>query len=172
MRSLSTFFKKEEKSVLHQVDALNHSLTLLRYEGKLSRAQNVKIATREISLLTKTLKEHRSLQEKVIFPFLLRHIPKKEPVIGFLRSDHRMIREYKIKLKALLVKISKNANAVIEAGKIQETGIYLVSLLRHHIEMEKENIEKTIRAELDKDEKKDFERQINRWLKQHNNGKR
>ena len=167
--NLTDFLRRKENEVLRLTEKFNHCLTLLRYEGKASRARNYQLAKKNVGLLIATLKQHRNLQEDVIFPFLVRHVPKKEPVIHFLRSDHQIIKRYKMKLRKLLYKVSAKDEGVVERGKIHETGVSLSNLLNHHIELEKENINQAIRRYLGPDEKKDIKQKIMRWQKSRQN---
>ncbi len=169
MRADKTFFDQEENEILRQVEDFHKILTHLKYEGKVSRGKNVKAANRAMSRLVGTFKKHRRLQEEIIFPFLQVHIPKHEAVIRFLRSDHEDIKKNKDRLRLSLQKLSKQS--VTENGKIQELGVYLICLLRHHLELEKENIHKAIKRELREDEKKEIGVRIKKWLTINRSGK-
>ncbi|MBI3313557.1 MAG: hemerythrin domain-containing protein [Candidatus Omnitrophica bacterium] len=165
MKNVTSFFDGEEKEMLRQVEGLHKTLTYLKYEGKAIRGKNLKAAQTSLQALVKNLQRHRALQEKIIFPFLLIHIPKHEAVIRFLRSDHQDIKRNKKRLGLLLGKLSKRPAEV--NGELHDLGVYLICLLRHHLELEKENIHRAIKKELRKDEKREVGEKIAKWLKSH-----
>jgi hypothetical protein len=107
MGAITSFLDHEEKGILKEVDVFQKSLTHLKYEGKVSRGKNVKAADRVAASLADTLRKHRQLQEGVIFPYLLVHIPKHESLIQFLRADHQDIRKNKKMLRLSLKKLLK-----------------------------------------------------------------
>lgn len=170
MNTTTAYFDGEEKEILEEVESFHKVLTHLQFEGKMKRGQNLKAAKQSLGSLMKTLKMHRLLQEKIIFPFLLRHIPKHESVISFLHSDHEDILKNKEELWRSLSDFSTNHN--FQQTKVQQLGIYLVCLLRHHMELEKKSIHKAINKELRTEEKREVGEKIEKWLdKFHRNGK-
>lgn len=166
---MERIFEREEMRILEEVEHFYKLLTRLRYEGKVSRARNVKASKEAITTLMGTLKRHRDLEEKIIFPFLLSHLPKHESVIRFLRSDHEDIRKNKERLYLWLKDLLKESRASGIDGKVQETGVYLTCLVRHHMELEKENIHKAIKEELKPSEKKEIAQHIRKWFQKQNN---
>lgn len=163
MNKISAFFEKEEKEILCQLEYFSEVLLHLRYEGKVQRGKNVKAANKAIAKLIKILRKHRSFQEKVIFSYLLVHIPKHESIIQFLCSDHEIIQKNKKKLYCLLKKLSEKESYTLD-DKIQELGVSLIYLVRHHIELERNSIHKTLKNELNEDEKKDVAKMTRNWF--------
>ena len=73
---LTRFFDCEEMVIMTKAEELYTILTHLRYEGKISQGRNGKSAIEAVGSLRGMIQKHRNLQEKVIFPFLITHIPK------------------------------------------------------------------------------------------------
>lgn len=170
MRDLLTFIDGEEKAILNKAEGFYKCLTHLRYEGKVSRGKNVKAAIKAVKEFRELVQNHRDLQEGVIFPFLATHIPKHESVIQFLRADHQELQRSRLKLEACLQKLSKKVYESLQDGGSQETGVYFVCLLRHHIDLENKCVHQAIRSELRKDEQVEVKKRINRWLTRHHDG--
>lgn len=164
MKSMSDFFVYGEREILDQAEEFHEILTHLRYEGKASQGKNVKAAIKAVRGLDKIIRKHRGLQEKILFPFLASHIPKHESVIHFLRADHQAIQKSRQKLVLSLRRLSKKIGSRLEEGRIQETGVYLICLLRHHMSLENKCIHKAVQTELRKDEKSEVKGKMNRWL--------
>lgn len=164
MKNISKFFDQEREKTLDQIDELQKAITHLRYEGKASRKKNLKAADRKIKKLDAALARHRRLQEKVIFPFLLTHIPRHEPVIHFLETEHADIKENGRRLKEDMRGIFFEREGFNDS-KIYERGICLISLLRHHVGFEARNIYKSISKELREDEKRKMTNRISAWLR-------
>ena len=160
--NILSIFDSEEEKLLRQTDRLEEAMNHLRYEGKVFRGKNLKAANLIVEGIEARLKRHQTLQEKIVFPFLQAHIPKRETMIRFLFSDHKDIEKSNERLRLSLRKLSKNQSS--EDVKAQQLGTYLICLLRHHVELEKESIHKVIKTELRKDEKREVENKIAKWL--------
>ncbi|MBI3307280.1 MAG: hemerythrin domain-containing protein [Candidatus Omnitrophica bacterium] len=163
MKKPAGFFDVEEKEILQEVENMHKTLVHLHYEGKVSRGKNLKAARQIITRLVADLGRHRRLQEEVIFPYLLTHIPKHESVIQFLRSDHSDIKKNKERLLLSLQKLLRKPDAVPEYEKIHGLGIYLICLIRHHVELEKNSIHQAINKELRPVEKREVEQRVRKW---------
>jgi len=164
LKNILKFFDAEGEKMLLLTDKLHKALTHLRYESKAYRAKNIKAAGDAIRNLDGILQRHQSFQEKIIFPFLVSHIPRHEVAIHLLEAEHEDIRENEEKLKLNLRKLT-GANKNLNDGKIYERGIYLISLMQHHIDFEKRHIHKSIHEELRADEKVVIINRISGWLK-------
>ena len=157
------FFEAEYKEVLNKLDQLSEATKNLRFEGKLSYGKNIKEVEEVIKFLEKKLYQHIALDEKIIFPFVEAHIPKLEPILRFLRAERN---EFKINLEVFesLFKKLKGGKMEPQQHKIveelREKGIYLVCLMRNHIQTENESVYKTIDQQLREDEKKELLRRI------------
>lgn len=166
MNEILGFFEKTEQGILVQIENLEKVLVHLRYEGKVHRGKNIKNAKQTMEALSKTLKKHRNFQEEIIFPYLLVHIPKHESVIQFLRLDHQTIRKSKVRLYRLLERLSEQKPDGLES-KILGLGIYLIYLVRHHIELERSSIHKAVKHELKLDEQMDVAKKAKDWLNRY-----
>ncbi len=151
---------------MEEAEKLQHALTHLRYEGKLQRGKNLKAIKSIISWLDQELKKHQRYQEKILFPFLEMHVPKYEPTIHFLQSDHAEIRENTQKVKESLKQIGRSDRYPVN-GNLREAGIYLVCLLRHHIQLEKTGIQKALKKDLNEEERTEIKIKIQKWFDHH-----
>ncbi len=170
MKNLLKFFDGEGKKMLLQTDKLHQTLTHLRYESRACRPKNIKAVRDVIRNLDGILQRHRGFQEKVIFPFLESHIPRHEAAIHFLEAEHEDIKKNKDKLNSGLQKLSA-ANGNLNDGKFYERGIYLISVVQHHIAFEQRHIHKSIHKELHQDEKVVITSRLSEWLKKKANRK-
>jgi len=166
---LTGYFDVEAKDILQELEELQKVLTHLRYEGKVSLGKNLKSARQLMARLVTHLGRHRQLQERVVFPYLAAHIPRHESVIQFLRSDHADIRKSKERLQAVIRNLLKNPESCLEHVKIQELGVYLICLVRHHIELEKKSIHRALDEELRPVERRKVETRVRQWLCLHKN---
>lgn len=162
--NVKNLFDAKEEKILSQTEALHKALTHLRYEGKLLRKQNIEAVQILILSLELVLEKHRHLQEDILFPFLQRHIPRHEAAISLMETEHEDIVRSAEKLKKQVLKISKDSDPLGE-GKVYETGIYLVTLLRHHICFEEKNISQSMQRELREDEKEVIQKRVRDCLK-------
>lgn len=156
--------------MLLQTGELHNALTHLRYESRSYRPKNIKAVREVIQSLEGLLERHRGFQEEIIFPFLESHIPRHEAAIHLLETEHEDIRTNKDKLKSSLQKLSK-ADRNLNDGKIYERGIYLISLVQHHVAFEQRHIRESIHKELHEDETTVITRRVSKWLKKKANRK-
>ncbi len=165
-KGIVTFFEQEYKDILQKLDDLYGATKNLQFEGKLFSGKNMKEIEMVIKFLRNKLFVHLKLDEKVIFPFLEVHIPKLGPVLNLLRAERN---EFKMNLEnfeSLFRKLKKEKN-YLENHKIleglQEKGLYMVCLMRNHIQAENESVYKAIDQELHLDEKRDLIRQCHKF---------
>ncbi|MBI2167047.1 MAG: hemerythrin domain-containing protein [Candidatus Omnitrophica bacterium] len=148
---------------LQKISQLEKALLNLRFEGKPSLGKNLRQAEEVLDFLRNQLMKHIRIEEKVIFPFLSAHIPKLESVIHLLEGEHDEFRKNVEDFCFELEAVSK-AKAGLGFGRTleraQETGTYLVYLLRNHIRAEHQSVYKVIHSELRPDEKKELARRI------------
>jgi len=170
IRALIHFFDCEEGEILTQADELYKILTHLRYEGKVSRGKNVKGAIQVMQGLRCLIAKHQELQEKVVFPFLVTHIPKHETFVRFLRADHQEMNASRLKLEAALRVLAKNLQEGFQSKSSQELGVYFVCLLHHHIQLENKWVHQAIQNELRKDEQMEVKKRVDRWQALHQKG--
>ena len=109
-------------------------------------------------------------EEKVLFPFLRTHIPKLEPMIWLLTSEHEDFRKALKDLNlsmAIFKKIGSGKDRIIH--QLNEQGIYLLCLLRGHMSVETQSLYRAAEHDLRPDEK---ELLLSRIKKLHQEKKR
>lgn len=154
-----------ETSALSKANQLSGILTNLRYEGKLRLGGNLKQAQGVVSFLKRKLAKQFELEEKVLFPFLLRYIPKLEVAVRLLEAEHDEFQSQFKVFQKYLKDISKGrARREQISERLREVGMYLVYLLRNHIEAEKMMVYKPLRSNLKKNEKKELALQIEKAI--------
>ena len=146
-----------------RVEKLQEVLGNLRYEGKASLGKNLKQAREMQDFFNEEINHHMWFEEQVVFPFLKNHLPRLEPMIWFLQAEHQDFRinlkTFKSKLEELKKTRGEGARARI-VEKIQETGTYLIYLLRNHVRAESEYLYQTADRELRSEEKNRLVRQL------------
>ena len=76
-------------------------------------------------------------EEKELFPFLRRHIPKLEPAVRLLEAEHDEFQSQLKKFQKTFTRFTKVGQCDGKVSEdLRETGTYLVYLLRHHIKAE------------------------------------
>lgn len=148
---------------LQKIAQLEEALLNLRFEGKPSLGKNLRQAEGVLDFLRNQLMRHIRIEEKVLFPYLAAHIPKLESVIHLLQGEHdefrKNVEDFRFELEAAS-KMRAGLNPAKALERVQETGTYLVYLLRNHIQAEHQSIYKVIHSELRPDEKKELARRI------------
>ncbi len=158
-KSILALFASEHENVLGRLDELNESISNLQYEGKVFVGKNIKAIEKTVQFLKKKLLQHIELDEKVVFPYVQKHIPKLDPMICFLRAERN---EFKLSLKNFEDtfdhlkegKSSLRQQKTIE--QMKEKGAYVICLMRNHIQTEIESVYKPMDRELHPDEKKEL----------------
>lgn len=164
MKDVMVLLEQEGGKVLQCAEGLQNAVTHLKYEGRMFREKNVKAVKAHIKDLKVCFKKHCGLQEKVVFPYLLAHIPKHELSIHFLQTDHAQIAKGEFEIEGCLKSLSKS-DLVQKDAKVHEAGISLICLVRHHLEFEKRSIHKALRHELNPEEKIEIRKRMVKWLK-------
>ena len=91
----------------------------------------------------------------MVFPFVGKHIPKLEAMISFFNGEHaeflNVFKKFqKIFSDARAEETDEKQNSLI--AKLRDQGIYLVCLMRNHLQSENEGIYKATPKCLSKDE--------------------
>lgn len=162
MVTISKIFDSERKEMLSQAEELFEALTHLRYEGKAFRTKNIKRVRAVLRKLDAAVRKHRKLQEKAVFPFLKSHVPRHEAAIHFLETEHEDIKKSESRLMSCVRRLPAGDGKLAD-GKVYESGICLVSLLRHHVGFEQRHIETSIRRELRAAEKTAMARRLRKF---------
>ncbi len=163
LKKIQSVIEQDGEMIAREAEKLQDALTHFRYEGKLQRGKNLKAITSIVSSLDQELKKHKRYQEKILFPFLKRHVPKYEPTIHFFQSDHEAIWENTQKVKESLKQI-RRSDLHPAKGSLRETGIYLVCLLRHHVRLEKNGIQKILEKDLKEGERAEIKTKVQKWF--------
>lgn len=153
--SIFDAFECDQKVAFKKLNDLYDVLQRLRYEGKIQTGKNSRELSRLLVFFKEDLIAHIREEEKVLFPFLKTHIPKLEPVIRLLLSEHEDCRET---LKELLrsyhqFETSRGRKPGV-VHQIYEQGIYFICLVRSHLWVESQNLYKVADRELHVAEKK------------------
>ncbi len=155
-----SLLERDRRSTARVLDCVSDILIGLRYEDRPWFDKNIiKKAKKVLQLLHAELFHHCCVEEKIVFPFAKSHLPKLESVIRFLEAEHQDFKKHVRHLNHLFNHPS-NMSAGEESGawiqKVNEAGNYFIYLLRRHLEVRHENIDKAIDQELREDEKREL----------------
>ncbi len=161
-------FQDEKKAVLEKLDQLEDALYNLQYEGKLFSSSHIKKAEEAVRFLEKKYAAHIKLDERVVFPFLEKHIPRLDSVLLCLKAERREFQEgFKI-FDEILSKLKKGNQDIIRHSiieRLKNKGIYLICLMRSHIQLEEQSVYENIQGRLHRDEKSALIKEIFHFLK-------
>jgi len=151
---------------LKEIDRFYDALNNLRYEGKMFRQRNLKVVNGFIEFINNDFLPHLSNDENSLFPFLENHMPALGPMLHFLKGEHREIKDRFKAFERTCKRLEEFLSGVEDQKRIErlrDKGIYLVCLMRQHIQSESESVYKKIR-DLKKEEQnllmdKSFSRQ-------------
>ena len=153
---LSKVFKKNYKPLRQDINRLDQALRAFRHEGRHQLGKNLNQMSDAIHSLKFRLTCLMRNEEKRLFPFIVTHVPKFQPLIYLLFSEHEDFRKFLRRLTISLAALRKK-NGSFESShrihKISEESIYLVCLLRNHLRIEDEKIFVALRKELHASEK-------------------
>ena len=160
-KTIFGILEKDHKMTFQKLNQFYEVLRKLRNEGKLTLGKNLSEASEFVVYFKKELDGHMRDEERILFPFLQMHIPRLEPMIYLLLSEHEDFRRSLGNLKMLLGKFKKNAAIKLSAiDEICEQGTYLICLLRSHMWVESHSFYKAADKELRLSEKRKLIRQI------------
>ncbi len=156
---------RKKDLALSKSDDLYNAIRNLQYEGKVSQGQNIKVIEESIQFFKGELTEHIKIDEQGMFPFLVTHVPKLEPILRFLSAEHLEIRNRLKTLQGLLKHLHHAGSSESEQNKLcqlRDEGTYLVCLLRNHLQSETTGVYKVMERELNENEKKILLRKCSR----------
>ena len=108
-----------------------------------------------IGFFEKEVVRHMKTEEKELFPFLQRHIPRLESVICLLSAEHEDFRRGFKTFKRLFLKLYRNPKSTLRAmDNARGEGMRLAFLLKGHLWAEGEILHKTAWRELRPAEKR------------------
>ena len=163
---LDQVFKKNHVALTSEVDNLHSTLHVFCHEGKAQFGKNLKRADEAIRRLQRHLTTVMAYEEKCLFPFINTHIPRLQPLIYLLRSEHEDFRRYLKSLVRLMTAFKKQkeiSQQYQNMHQIREEGIYLVCLLRSHLGVETHNLYKTADKELHSGERHRLIQEIGKY---------
>ncbi len=163
LKKITEFLEDHHDETLQKTRHLQDILIHLQYEGKPSFGKNLKQAREVLRFFEHEVSDHMGEEEKILFPFLQAHVPKLEPLISLLCSEHRTFKKNLGCFKFLLAELAKsksdmNRSKIME--KVKETGNHLTYLLQSHLEEESEILYRAADRELRKDEKRELASKI------------
>ena len=164
-KSVFKRFDRCEEETLKRVELLKTILINLRYEGKASIGRNAKEARLVLNFFKKNLIDHFRIEEKIFFPFLKIHLPKLDPVICLLHSEHqdfkRCLSHFQKSLSEVLKKkSSEKRRELIE--KLMEHGTYMIYLLRNHFLVETKSVHQVVNRQLRLAERKELLKRLSK----------
>ncbi len=168
LKGVVAFFEKEYRDVVLRLDELQEATKNLQFEGKLFSGRNIQSIERVAAYLKNKLQQHIKLDEKIIFPFLETYVPKLEPILRFLRAERNEFKANLEEFDVLFTKVKESKNRpdyFKTVGELREKGIYLVGLVRNHIQAENESVYKIIDQQLRDNEKKELLRRCRQFKK-------
>lgn len=154
-------WEEEHEEMDHELKKLQESLAKMAYEGKASLGRNLKAASETAVFFQKELPPHLDAEEKVIYPYLRKHIPKLDSVIGILTKEHSEIRRTLKKFCTVLSgMIQDERRQPARIQEVRDTGNYLLYVIRIHMKIEQESLYQAVNRDLSLDE----QRELNRCL--------
>ena len=150
---------QEHAEINHETDKMVKAILNLRLEGKNLAENNLKQIQGVLEYFDKTLICHIAAEEKGLFPFLDRHVPKLETLTRLLRSEHLSIMEEIKGIETLVKKIRKQrwcVESVRDVELLRESGTYLVHILRGHAHEENSSVYRAVTHELRHSEQKEL----------------
>ena len=160
-RNIARLIEEGDRQMLRKVEQFRQILARLKYEGEPLLGGNVKRFRGILNFFNSDVMDHILIEEKVLFPFLKFHIPKMEMTIHLLLADHEDFKRDVRVLGKLLTRLERSTTAASRSGiigSLQETGMHLVYLLRHHVDVESKSIYRDERLILQERLRKMFSR--------------
>jgi hemerythrin-like domain-containing protein len=160
-KTIFGILEKDHKTTFQKLNQFYEVLRKLRYEGKLTLGKNIAEAIELVGYFKRELDGHMCEEEKILFPFLKTHIPRLEPMIYLILSEHEDFRNSLKSLKASLSEFKRHKS--VKPGtidKICEQGTYLICLLRSHMWVESHSLYRAADKELRLSEKRKLIRLI------------
>lgn len=158
---------EERNQVLFKLKQLEEALIGLQYEGKISSFSYIKRIDSIVRFLKGKFQEHSWLDEKVVFPFLLKHIPRLSPSLHFLEMESHDFRVLFGKFDRILIVLKGKKRVLIRSRMIEELcekGVFLLCLVREHIQLEKDIVYQAIFHELKQYERNSLQKEIELFL--------
>lgn len=162
-RTVYGLLEKDHKTTFKNLNLFYETLGKLRQEGKAGARRNLAQIGRLATFFQREIDGHMKEEERTLFPFLQSHIPRLEPMIYLLRSEHDDFRHCLKTLKKVLAKCpARKGPGPVVMETLQDCGTYLTCLMRSHMWCESHSLYKAADEELRPSEKKELIREIRR----------
>ena len=159
--SVYDLLEKDHKTTFQKLNQFYEVLKKLRYEGKMNLGKNIVEINQLVAYFKRELDGHMRDEEKILFPFLQTHIPRIEPMVYLLLSEHEDFRNSLKSLRESLGEFKRRKSVKPGAiDKICDKGTYLICLLRSHMWVESHSLYKAADKELRLSEKRKLIGQI------------
>ena len=167
-RSIFAILERDHKKTFQNLNRFYEVLKNLRFEGKQNLGKNISEIQEFVSYFKREIEAHMREEEKILFPFLETHVPRLEPMICLLLSEHEDFRNCLNQLRFSLSEFRKTGSdkARLIHG-LNEQGTYLVCLLRGHMWLETQSLYRAADRELHRSEKKQLIERIINMEKHH-----
>ena len=162
-RQLIQTFEKNHASLATEIDALHSVLHVFCHEGRAQFGKNMRRLDDAIRSLEVRLGFVSAYEEKCLFPFISVHIPRFEPLITLLGSEHEDFRRLLKGLGRSLSAFKQEKEASLQLRSVQrirEEGMYLICLMRSHLWAETRNMYEALNRELRAEEKENLARRL------------
>ncbi len=142
---LIDWIKNDHESLRQAIELLDRYLYHLRYEGKRHTQDNLLRIGQHVRFLQKDMDRRIRYEEKILFPFLIMHVPRFEPLFHLLHIDHEKCR------REFQFFADDSGDASVE--EVLRHGEYLTGLLRSHWSIEDKSAIASVQHELKGHEK-------------------
>jgi iron-sulfur cluster repair protein YtfE (RIC family) len=155
-KSVGVIVRESHNGIVDRVSRLNRSLQGLRFEGKAMAGKNTRILKLLFRELAGELSRDMRLEEKWLFPYLEKHVPKLKLMLHILEEEHENLRSSLESFEDLLDELARRKGgrggfAVIE--RLRRKGIYLNYFLHNHMGAENDSVYRIMMSELTPREK-------------------
>ena len=167
-KKLVEILEGDYEETLEKIREFREILVNLRYEGRHRLGKNLREAREALGFFTGKLARHIEVEEKVVFPFLQRYLPKLDPLILLLGSEHE---EFKKNLRSFQfwLKEAGGGKNHLDHGrlleKVRETGNYLTYLLQNHLQEESGILYRVAENELRPGEKRELVKRVRQQVR-------
>ncbi len=153
--------ERDHRATFQKLNQFYDALNRLRYEGRMTLGRNMAEIHDLVAYFKRELCGHMKDEEKTLFPFVSSHIPRLEPMVYLLLSEHE---DFKSNLQSLEKSIRefKRKKFLKQSAldSISEKGTYLICLLRSHMWVESCSLYRAVDKELRSDEKRSLIKRI------------
>ena len=159
--------QKNCAETVEMLENIKSALVKLRYEGKPSFGKNIKKTKGMLKFFNQELIRHSELEEKILFPFIKSHFPKLELKVHLLEMENEDFKKNVLRFSFLLNQTQKKNSGDRYgewAQQVNDTGMYLAYLLRHHLKARSKCIDKVIERELREDEKRELGNRVSHLI--------